>query len=165
MSIVQFDTNVLFYRIYKSVISPEDYLNWSYSMLRSGIESKSLLMLSSMNSSDNIFSFEDYFNKSFSEVELHKPTFMESARSYITLLCTEIVNSKRDVFEVTKEIFKISVDLEYPEDLSVWLELDDNVDWIVYDNKALKQDESVVRQMIIKEAKRYLATQEVEDYR
>jgi hypothetical protein len=47
----------------------------------------------------------------------------------------------------------------------IWLDLDDNVDWIVYDNKALKKDESIVRQMIIEEANRLLADQEVEDFR
>jgi len=164
VNIIQYETNVLFYKIYKSITRPEDYMNWSYSMIANGLESKSLLMLSSMNISENIFIFEDYFNKSFSEVMLNKPTFVESARSYIAFLCSEIVNKKRDVFEVTKEIFKIIVDLEYSDDLSVWIELDDNVDWIYCDNKALKQEESVVRQLIIDEAKRYLVTQEVEDF-
>jgi len=161
----QYETNVMFYRIYKSIAKPEDFLKWSYVMLANGLESKSLLMLASMNTSENIFLFENYFNKSFSELDLTKPKIIESTRSYLTYLCSEIVNNNRDSFEVTKDIFKILVELDYPENLLVWMQLDDNVDWIIYDNKALKQEESVVRQMIIEEAKRYLATQEDEDFR
>ncbi|MGO4376537.1 hypothetical protein AB4Z21_38440, partial [Paenibacillus sp. MCAF20] len=82
--------------------------------------------------------------------------------TYISYLCTEIINSKRDSFEVARDIFKVSVDLEHPSDLSPWIELDDNIDWIVYDDKRFKREESEVRQMIIEEAERYLKCSKIE---
>jgi hypothetical protein len=162
---IQYETNLISYKIYKGSARPDDFLNWSYALIEYGVESKFLYMLASMNSSENIFLFENYFNKSFLELKLTKPTFIESARSYITFLCSEIINNKRDSFDITKDIFKVTVELDYPEELSAWVNIDDNVDWIIYDNKGLKQEESVVRHMIFEEAKRFLAIQEDEDFR
>jgi len=75
----QFETNLIFYRIYNGYNEPEDYLNWSHALLANGIESKSLSMLASMNSMENKFLFDQYFKRALSELTLTKPTFIESA--------------------------------------------------------------------------------------
>jgi len=165
MDLIKFKTNLLFYKIYKSIASGSDYLNWSFSLLEDDVESESLFKLSSMNKADSLFIFEDFFYKSLEEMELKIPTVEETIGALVILICQAIVNQKSDPFKIVSDIFREVVELHYPDDLIVWLELSNAIDTIIYDNEDEKSNEDELKKRIIDEAKKYLAIQEAEDIR
>ncbi|OZB96148.1 hypothetical protein [Paenibacillus sp. XY044] len=118
-----------------------------------------------MDKNDNIFEFEEYLKRSLGELNVTVPPFEECARVIIEDLCLEIIKNKRDSFDITKEIFKVTVEIDNPLELSVWNELDDGVDRIFYDDEYYKPDERELRERIKLEARRYLASQDSEGIR
>ena len=158
-------TRAVFYKIHKGNATTSDYLKWAYRMIEEDQESKSLYMLASMEKSENIFKYQDYFNRSLNELGLTFPDFEDCAREIIRQLCLEIVNKTRDPFDVTRDIFKVTVEINYPIDLSVWTNLDDEIDRIIYDDEYYKPDEKGLKEKIESEAKSYLAAQGVENIR
>ncbi|GIO41557.1 hypothetical protein [Paenibacillus apis] len=158
-------TRAIFYKVHKGNATTIDYLNWAYRMIEEDQESKSLYMLSSMEETENIFRYQDYFNRSLSELGITIPDFEDCAREIIRKLCLEIVNKTKDPFEATKDIFKVTFEIDYPADLSVWINLDEGIDRIIYDDEYYKPDEKELKEQIELEAKNYLAAQDVENIR
>ena len=97
------ETNVLFYKIHKGIVSTKDYVNWSHSLLERNVSSPSLDILSSFSFNDNIFEVEVYFNRALNELGIKNPTFEICARAYIGLLVNRIiqVNDHRKIFDLT----------------------------------------------------------------
>ncbi|QGH34158.1 hypothetical protein GI584_09045 [Gracilibacillus salitolerans] len=62
------ETNALFYKIQKRIVSTEDYIKWSYTLLESNVSSPSLNIISSLSSDENIFEVEDYFKRALKEL-------------------------------------------------------------------------------------------------
>ncbi|PAD74698.1 hypothetical protein [Paenibacillus campinasensis] len=158
-------TRAIFYKIHKGNATAIDYLEWAYRMIEEDQESNSLYMLASMEETENIFKYQDYFNRSLGELEITIPDFEDCAREIIRELCLKIVNKTRDPFEVTRDIFKVTFEIDYPADLSVWVNLDDGIDRIIYDDEYYKPDEKEFKEQIELEAKNYLAAQDVENIR
>ncbi|OAB42343.1 hypothetical protein [Paenibacillus antarcticus] len=158
-------TRAVFYMIHKGNATTLDYLKWACRMMEDDQESKSLYMLASMEESENIFKYQDYFNRSLSELGITIPDFEDCAREIIRELCLEIVNKTRDPFEVTRDIFKVTIEIDYPADLSVWINLDDGIDRITYDDEYYRPDERELKEQIELEAKNYSAAQDVENIR
>ncbi|WP_046213557.1 hypothetical protein [Paenibacillus wulumuqiensis] len=163
MDLIKFKTNLLFYKIYKNIASGSDYLNWGFSLLENDVESESLFKLSSMSKADSLFIFEDFFYKLLEEMGLKRPTDEETVEAHIILMCQEIINQKSDLLKIASDIFREVVELHYPDDLVVWLEINDAIDRVIYDNEGEKQNEDALRKRIIYEAKKYLSIQEAED--
>ncbi|MYL33359.1 hypothetical protein GLW08_08660 [Pontibacillus yanchengensis] len=84
-------SNALFYIIQKEIVSVEDYINWSHSLLENNISSPSLNIIATFSFEDNIFEVEEYFNKALNELEIQKPSFEVSTRAYIELLANKII--------------------------------------------------------------------------
>ncbi|RUT28046.1 hypothetical protein EJP77_18700 [Paenibacillus zeisoli] len=118
MKNVKKSTDLIYYKIYKNNVSGSDYWNWAYKLLETGIESNQLYMLASMNESENEFKYQDYFQRTLNDLNINKPEFEECARIFVGELCLEILNNSRNLFDVVKDIFKVSVELEHPLYLS-----------------------------------------------
>jgi len=158
-------TENLYYRIHKDTALGFDYLEWAYKLLEADQESVSLKKLASLNKRESIFVFQDYLNRALNEIGLGIPKFEDCARSKVEELCRELVHDTRDIFEVTKEIFKVTCEIGYPLDLSIWIELDDGVDRLLFDDEYYKPNEKELKERIKSEAKAFVASREVEDIR
>jgi hypothetical protein len=145
-------TLLLFYKNHKNSVSGFDYIAWAQNMLEYDFESDSLYKLSSLDKSENLFKIEDYFNRVIFELGIERPNFEKCARVQISLHCIEIIENLRDPFDVVRDIFKISVELCHPIYLSIWIELDDGIDRIIYDDEHYKPDEIELRNRIIEES-------------
>ncbi|WP_145412095.1 hypothetical protein [Paenibacillus xylanexedens] len=158
-------TKALYYQVHKGTAKGIDYLYWAVCMVELEQESNSLLKLMSMDKNESVFVFEEYFNRILNELNITIPDFEDCAREIIRQLCLEIINGNKNIFEITKKIFKVTSELDYPIDLSVWNGLDDGVDRITYDDEYYKPDETELRNEIEIEARMFLAAQADEDIR
>jgi len=113
-------TNELYYKIYKNFDTGQDFLNWSFACIDYGIEVKSVLQLASLNSTDSLFIFKEYFDKSIKEMRIKIPTLEECSLAFIEKYCNEILSEiSRDTFEIVKDIFRIVIhDLDYDPEFS-----------------------------------------------
>lgn len=148
-------SNALFYIIQKEIVSVEDYINWSHSLLENNISSQSLNIIASFSFADNIFEVEGYFNKALNELEIQKPSFEVSARAYIELLANKIIkiNNQSEMFGLAKRIFHIvATELDYPDDLLEWYEISEMIDRLQYDEVALEFNEEDILSKIKYEA-------------
>ncbi|HZG86683.1 hypothetical protein [Paenibacillus sp.] len=160
-------TKELYYKIYKNIDNGQDYLNWSFACIDYGLEGKFVLQLASLKSTESLFIFKEYFDRAMREMDFEIPTFEECSLAYMVKYCNEILsNTSRDIFDIVKDIFNVVVlDLDRAAEYSVWLELDDGIDRIRYDDEYFKPDEEELKNRIIEEARILLATQNVEDFR
>ena len=151
------NTSLLFYKIQKGTISTGDYISWSHSLLGEGISSPSLTILSSCSSTDNIFEIESYFRRTLEELQIEQPTFEAGARARIESLAMKIMESEDDdhryIYHLTDRIFKVVIELNYPEDLISWIELSELMDRVDYN-----YDNDVISE-IKKEARLWLDTE------
>ncbi|AND41473.1 hypothetical protein [Cytobacillus oceanisediminis] len=153
------ETNVLFYKIRKGTVSTEDYVNWSHSLLERSVTSPSIPILSSFTSNDNIFEVEVYFNRAIIELGIKEPIFEVCARAYIGLLADRIiqVNDHKEIFDLTNMIFQIvAMELDYPDELYTWFELNEMIDRLDYDYAARDFNEDDVILRIKNEAEIFL---------
>lgn len=64
----------LFYKKTEHLITPTDYVEWALSMLENDFSSESLYILSSLREPLNLFEVEDYFDRTFVELNLTVPS-------------------------------------------------------------------------------------------
>ncbi|MDV2581588.1 hypothetical protein [Alkalibacillus haloalkaliphilus] len=148
-------TNALFYKIQKGIVSVEDYVNWSFSLLEKNVSSPSLNIIASLSQDENIFEVEDYFKKALTELGIQHPTFETSARGYIAYLASDILECKSlpKKFELAYKIFRIVMEIQYPKDLMEWFHINEMVDQLRYDNLHIEFNEKDVKSKIENEAK------------
>jgi hypothetical protein len=149
------ETDALFYKIQKRIVSTEDYVKWSHTLLESNVSSPSLNIISSLSSDENIFEVEDYFKRALKELGIKAPTTEISSRAYIAFLASNIfrVESLSEMFDLAYKIFRIVAELQYPEDLMEWYEISEMIDQIQYDDLPLEFNEEDIKSKIENEAK------------
>ena len=110
------DSHTLVYKIHKGIISVEDYIVWTHTLLQNNVSSNSVNIIASLAPNYNMFEVEDYFKKALKELQMELPTFEPSSRAYIALLTTQILREENEteLFHLAQEIFRIVVDLQYP---------------------------------------------------
>jgi hypothetical protein len=152
------DTNALFYKINKRVVTTEDYVKWSYCLIENNVSSPSLHIIASFSFSENVFEVEAYFHRTLKELKIQEPSFETSARSYIILLAREILQANEsEMFDLAKRIFCIvGTELSYPNDLLEWYEISEMVDRLKYDNEPLEFNKVDVISKIKSEATSYV---------
>jgi hypothetical protein len=131
------ETNALFYKIKKEIVSAEDYVKWSQQLLEVNVSSPSISIIALFSFDDNIFEVEDYFKRAVRELEIQQPSFEFSARGYIGLLANQIIKeeNRSKMFDLAYRIFRIvGTELYYPNDLIEWYEISEMIDRIRYDN-------------------------------
>ncbi|MCT2536469.1 hypothetical protein NC661_03580 [Aquibacillus koreensis] len=148
------ETNALFYKIKTGIVSSEDYIKWSHNLIESNMSSPSLSIMSSLSSDENIFEVEHYFRRALKELGIKEPTMETSDRAYISFLVSDIVKTERtsEIFDLAYKVFRIVVDLQYPEDLIAWYEISEKIDQLQYDESPLEFDEEDLKMMIKNEA-------------
>ncbi|MCY9670852.1 hypothetical protein M5X11_39225 [Paenibacillus alginolyticus] len=157
------ETNLILYKKFNNTVTTKDYLKWANTLAESDVESDTLYMILSMSTNESLFVFEEYYDKALYELGISIPGFEECARTYLYFLCKEIINGTRNNFDIVRDIFRVIVELNHPVDLSIWMNLDEDIDRIIYDDKYYKPNETEVRDQILVEAKKFIAFQEAED--
>ncbi|MEK5038653.1 hypothetical protein [Sporosarcina sp. FSL K6-3457] len=148
-------TNALFYKMQREIVSTEDYVNWAHNLLENDVSSPSVNILSSFSFSESIFEVEVYVKRALYELAIQKPNFEICARAYISHLANKII--KEDIpsvtFDLAYMIFRIvSSDLHYPDDLTEWYEISEMIDVIRYGDTPLECNEDEVISRIKNEA-------------
>lgn len=154
------ESQTLAYQIHKGTVSVKDYIAWSHSLLEKNVSSPSVNIIASFAPNANLFEVEDYFQKALKELQLELPAIESSSRAYIALLATEIMREENEVqlAEFAHEIFRIVVDLQYPEDLLAWYSISEMLDRLTYDTVSLDFTKDNVKAKIKEEARRILSS-------
>ncbi|KPB05431.1 hypothetical protein [Bacillus sp. CHD6a] len=149
------DTNALFYKIQKESVTTEDYIKWSHFLLANQISTPTLNIISSLSFNENIFEVEDLFKRASKEIGIQVPNFDTSARAYIAYLAKNIikVTNSPKIFDLADKIYRIVVELQYPEALMEWYNISEMIDQLKYDDVTLEFNNDDVILKIKKEAK------------
>ncbi|MFD2216432.1 hypothetical protein [Metabacillus endolithicus] len=142
------ETNALFYKIKKGIVTIEDYLKWSQHLLERNESSPSINAISSFSNDDNIFEIEDYFKRALEEIEIKQPSHVTSARGYIAHLAMRIIilENPSEILDLAYRIFRIvGKELLYPDDLIEWYEISEMIDILRYgDDVHLEFEKDVI---------------------
>ena len=154
------ESQILAFKIHKGTVSVEDYIAWSHSLLEKNVSSPSVNIIASFPPNASLFEVEDYFQKALKELQFELPAIEPSSRAYIAFLATEIMKEENEVqlAEFAHEIFRIVVDLQYPEDLLAWYNISEMLDRLTYDTVPLDFTKDDVKAKMKEEARRILAS-------
>lgn len=146
------------YKIHKGTITAGDYIAWSHQVLEQNIASPSVNIIASLALNTSLFEVEDYFQKALTELQLELPAIESSSRATIALLASEILKEENEaqLAELAQGIFRIVVDLHYPEDLIGWYDISEMQDQLTYDTAPLPFTREDVHVKMKEEAGRLL---------
>lgn len=115
-------TKQFFIRIYlEEEISGSDYVDWAISCLEDGFDSKSLRLLAGMNKTHSIKAdFEELFRHSLLELDWRYLDKKESLFDYAKEIAKQILSNKIESVEAVEKIYKVYVQLDYPDELEMW---------------------------------------------
>lgn len=122
---------VLFYKKSEQLVTPANYVEWALSMLENDFSSESLYILSSLREPLNLFEVEDYFDRTFVELNLTIPSPEECAHAYIEMLCKEMVSGGSDPFPIIDNIYLVVREYALHE-LTEWYDISEQIDNLCY---------------------------------
>jgi hypothetical protein len=120
-------TKRFFARLYLEQAKSDDYLAWAIACLEDGFDSKNLRMLASTEKPFYPSDVKDRFRRSLNELGWSYPSRKESLLSYAKELAGEIVTGNLYPPAGCNQIYKIALTLEYPDELTEWIYLDDGI--------------------------------------
>lgn len=131
----------------------EQYIDWAVSCLESGIDSKNIRILASLQKPLYSSEVEDYFKRSLRDLDWELPEPKECMIEYARSFAREILSGQASPLEGCRKIYKVVVALQYPLELMSWLYLDEGLEPGTYrDLEGKELDEA-----IIKEARRFIS--------
>ncbi|HEX8141305.1 MAG TPA: hypothetical protein VF553_01840 [Pyrinomonadaceae bacterium] len=137
---------------YMELVTHEEYVEWAVSCLESGIDSKNIRILASLQKPLYSSEVEDYFKRSLRDLGWELPDRKECIIEYARSFAKEILSGQVSPLEGCRKIYRIVVDLQYPRELMSWLYLDEGLEPGTYrDLEGKELDEA-----IIKEARRFI---------
>lgn len=129
------------------------YIDWAISCLESGIDSKNIRILASLQKPLYPSEVEDYFNRSLKDLGWELPNPKECVIEYARSFAGEILSGRVSPLEGCRKIYRVVVALQYPRELMAWLYLDEGLEPETYrDLEGKELDEA-----IIKEARRFIS--------
>ncbi len=156
-------TKQFFAKLYLQKASSDDYVDWAVACLEDGFDSKNLRMLAATEKMFYPSEIEDRFKRTLKELGWEKPSEKESLLSYAKELAKKTVSGELSPEKGCKEIYLISLKLDYPEELKGWLWLDEGHDpvsmewlWDSYNYSEMNKEKWI--EVIIREAKKLAET-------
>lgn len=125
------ETRKLFAYRYMNRATSEDVVHWTLSLLESGYETPSLLILAGLTKPFYSSEIDEYFRKSIKELEWDFPEGQQCIRDYLKFLAESIISDYKDQENMEKavaEIYDCVVSLGYPENLRRWIYVDEGLD-------------------------------------
>ncbi len=129
-------TKRFFARLYLDQAKSDDYVDWAIACLGDGFDSKNLRMLAATGKPFYPSEIEDRFRRSLDELGWSHPSRKESLLSYAKELAEEIVIGNLYPPAGCNQIYKIALTLEYPDELTEWIYLDDGMNPETYETIA-----------------------------
>ena len=114
------------------LLASEEYIDWAGEMLVKGFDSPSLRILAGLNNFTSGFEVEDRFKRSIQELGFELPERQAALRAYSCAVAKRIVAGKQPAKEGLHALYKIFIASDYAREYSVWLDLDDALDDLVY---------------------------------
>ena len=105
----------------------EEYPTWAIKCLEKGYDSKSLRILASMSKWDSASELDTYLQRTLKELGWDKIEKQDYLLVYAKILAKEIIEDKTDPVKASQAIYKIWVDLEYPQQLDDWSDIDEMI--------------------------------------
>ena len=153
LSTMNVETIKLLAERYMGMATSEQYVDWAVSCLESGIDSKNIRILSSLQKPLYSSEVEDYFNRSLKDLGWELPEPQECIIEYARSFAKEIVSGQASPLEGCRKIYDVVVVLQYPRQMMPWLYLDEGLEPETYrDLQGKEWDEA-----IIKEARRFIS--------
>lgn len=105
----------------------EELPDWAIRCLEAGFDSKSLRILASMSKANSSSELQDYLQRSLNELGWDKIDKEIYLMRYAEILAKRILENDVDPIEASKEIYQILLDLDYPERLQGWFDVDEMI--------------------------------------
>ncbi|QOY34757.1 hypothetical protein AWH56_018800 [Anaerobacillus isosaccharinicus] len=152
------DTEILYYKKFKGIEKPLDYVNWAFSMLENEISTTSLNILASLREPLNIFEVEDYFERALDELSMKEPSYEQCAKYHIRYLLRQIIDDKNNAMNFAYEIYEVVRELFTNEELETWYEISEMIDDFRYGDNIKKLTQDFLITIIVQEAKKQLGS-------
>jgi hypothetical protein len=156
-------TKQLFAMIYLEKITSDNFVDWAIDCLEEGLDTNNLRMLAASEKPYYSDEIEIKFNKTLVEFGWKKPTKEESLFSYAKGFADKINNEIISPAEGLRDIYLISLELNYPPKLKAWLYLNEGHDpvtneWLYDDYGYSKMEKEKWIEAIKREAKKLSET-------
>jgi hypothetical protein len=150
---MNFETIKLLAERHMDMATHEQYVDWAVSCLESGIDSKNISILASLQKPLYPSEVEDYFNRSLKDLGWELPERQECIIEYARSFAKEILSGQVSPPEGCSKIYRVVVALQYPRELMSWLYLDEGLEPETY--RELRGKE--LDEAIIKEARSFIS--------
>ncbi|WP_444892124.1 hypothetical protein ACJJIE_10365 [Microbulbifer sp. TRSA001] len=98
---------------------------WAMTLLESGADTESLAELATFQPPFNEFEIDDYFGRVLKELAIARPPDDDSLMGYAKVIAQECVEGKIKPEIAASKLYSANVDLDYPEYLNHFTELED----------------------------------------
>lgn len=141
------ETIRLLARRHLGLATHEQCVDWAVSCLESGIDSKNIRILASLQQPFYPSEVEDYFNRSLKELGWEVPEPMACIVEYARTFAQEILSGKISPVEGCRKIYEVSLALRHPLKLRSWLYLDEGLEPGTYrDLQGKELDEAITKE-------------------
>jgi hypothetical protein len=113
-------------------LSTGDYVDWAVEMLVHGYDSHSLRILASLDRFATAFEAEDYFYRSFNELNLKPPDSDTAVRAYACEIARRMIEGKITGHDGVRALYGICIETDYARDFIIWYQLHEALDSLHY---------------------------------
>ncbi len=148
------ETLYLLARRYLNRASLGDFVDWAIFLLEEGYDTEHLRMLASLGPAPVFADIEYYFGQTIRELNWIVPPLPILLRLYTQDIARCILDGTMPARDGCREIYGLSLDMNYPNDMTAWLYLDDGLEPETYRELEGENWDLAIRQ----EAWRFLQT-------
>lgn len=157
------ESKEFFAKLYLHKAGSDNYVDWAIACLEDGFDSKNLRMLAATDKPLYPAEIEDRFQNALKELGWNYPSKRESLMNYPKKIAEKIVSGELPPDEGCRQIYLISLELDYPEELKDWIWLDEGHDpvtneWLWDEYSYSEGKKSKWFEVIIREAKKLAET-------
>lgn len=125
-------TNKLLAETHMGVVTSEDYVRWAVACLESDLDSKNIRILASLQKPLYSSEVDVYFKRCLQDLGWTMPEPRECLLNYARDVAQQIVTSELSPLDGCTKIYGIARALNYPQELMVWVYLDENLEPSTY---------------------------------
>ncbi len=129
---MDFKTNKLLAESHAGVATSEEYVRWAVACLESGMDSKNIRILASLQKPLYSSEVDFYFTRSLQDLGWTMPGRRECLFNYARDLAQQIVSDDVSPRDGCRKIYLIASALQYPKELMAWVYFDDNLEPSTY---------------------------------
>ena len=120
---MDFETNKLLAETHMGVVTSEDYVRWAVTCLESGLDSKNIRILASLEKPLYSPDVDFYFRRCLKDLGWTMPERRECLLNYARDFARQVVSGDLSPDDGSTKIYRIAVALNYPQELMTWVYL------------------------------------------